>query len=101
MLWGTRVVDVRMQMVLNMKKNNVKHRERRVRKCRMRKVTCDMNLIGTKTGVPKKQQRITHQGKQLTTRRAFKPYSSSRRNRDEDDRPTEQAALDTEEREEI
>ena len=65
-----------------------------------------MNLIETKTGVLKEQQRITHRGKQLTARRAHKQYNIQQkryhrpvtpahwRNRDDDDRPN-RAALGT------
>ena len=34
-----------------------------------------MDQIGMKTGVPKKQQRITHQSKQLTTRQTLEHYN--------------------------
>ena len=71
-----------------------------------------MDQIETKTEVPKKQQRTTHQSKQLTTRRALNQYNlqdndtidlslhldggTGTTTRD----PTEQAAMDTEDREE-
>ena len=65
-----------------------------------------MEPIKTTTEVPKKQQRITHQSKQLTTRKALDQYNTqaddhSTSTVEQGHRQQTNRAMHTEEREEI